>query len=648
MWIFDATEVPIFVYEKFRMDGLGVYFCCDEFRETYVTETGNVHVLFHCSDGKLRQACCNSAVKIILLDSSELFVQLLQDIPLAVVETLSYFFKDSWPLEDWPAKKSQAVRAVLDPIRVLSEEGREVIDKIHRESFMTIPVDPLTIYNAPPGAGKTTALKSAIRVWTSFPHNKKILVIVFNKSNQLLLQRELAQYKACCVKTLDALCFQGVPRKFDEDGEECPAEFHVNFNDWKFIKTYVSHCKSTQDIVIKLKSGGGAGSADIVQHRLTHPRAKHTLCMKHKKLFKRSLDDTKNQDWDASLDTFPIQDIIRDVSTFTARRYVCDRDRHLTKIFRKYDIILCDEMQDLFSAQELRLIQQAQCPIVMVGDYDQTINDFRHLVDYSECSKTGRCDLPSECKPLHLPAAIEWYNTYRLDTLTVKWLEDLTGKRMFSHRKKDEVCTLKWSDNIIHKNTLTICRFNITAIRIAIKFQGDGIRVINGVQLSKNLETDARKISPEARKRFEQNQPNDARTDFILELQQSGEFQGVTAMLHRQDISLCDVNSGTFLAVTVVHQVKGFECDHVAVHQEFIYCAEKENMMNAGNHCERNCLLVAFSRHRKSLVILRDIVLPVVDIQQVLPPQKTEPTHSAASSEISRQQPDKTLRVTMV
>ena len=127
--------------------------------------------------------------------------------------------------------------------------------------------------------------------------------------------------------------------------------------DWKFIKTYVPHSKSTQDIVIKLKSGGGARSADIVQHRLTHPRAKHTLCMKHKKLFKRSLDDTKNQDWDASLDTFPIQDIIRDVSTFTARRYVCDRDCHLTKIFRKYDIILVDEKQDLSSSQELRLIQ---------------------------------------------------------------------------------------------------------------------------------------------------------------------------------------------------------------------------------------------------------------------------------------------------
>jgi len=126
-------------------------------------------------------------------------------------------------------------------------------------------------------------------------------------------------------------------------------EFHVNFNDWQFVKTYVAHCKSTQDIVVKLKSGGGAGSADIVQHRLTHPRAKHTICMKHKNLMKRSFDDTKNKDWDASLDTFPIQDIIHNVSTFTVRRYVCDRDCNLTQIFRKYDIVLVDEMQDMSS-----------------------------------------------------------------------------------------------------------------------------------------------------------------------------------------------------------------------------------------------------------------------------------------------------------
>jgi len=227
----------------------------------------------------------------------------------------------------------------------------------------------------------------------------------------------------------------------------------------------------------------------------------------------------------------------------------------------------------------------------MVGDYDQTINDFRHLVDYSECSQGHCCDLPPECKPLHLPAAIKWYNTYCLDTLTIKWLEDLTGKRMFGHQKKDEVCTLKWSDNIIHKNTLTICRLG------RLNFRMTEYKSSMEPSCPKISTGDARNISHETRKRFEQHKPNNARTDFILELQQSGKLQGVTAMLQRQNISLslCNVNSGNFLAVTIVHQIKGFECDHVAVHHEFIQCAEKENMLHPVNHCERNCLLLPFS-----------------------------------------------------
>jgi hypothetical protein len=359
--------------------------------------------------------------------------------------------------------------------------------------------------------------------------------------------------------------------------------------------------------------------------------------MKHKKLFKRYADDATNKEWDASLDTFPIQDIVRDVATFTARRYVCDRDCLLKKLFRKYDIIMVDEMQDLASGQEMRLIRQAECPIVMVGDYDQTINDFRHEMDYSECCKTGCCALPPEDKPQDMPPVIEWYNTYRLDALTVKWLEDVTGKRMFSHRKKDEVCTLKWSSKMLHANTLAVCRYNITVIRMAIKFREKDMRVINGAQLSKNLETEAKRITPEARQKFKEKKQTEGRINFILDLEQSGKLQSVVAMLLKQDISLGDVNSGKFLAVTVVHQIKGFECDHVAVHQEFIQSAEKESMEFPEKRCERNCLLVAFSRHRKSLVILSDIVVPPVDVQQNPPVQTTRAvqttmdTHFAAS-----------------
>ena len=108
-------------------------------------------------------------------------------------------------------------------------------------------------------------------------------------------------------------------------------------------------------------------------------------------------------------------------------------------------------------------------------------------------------------------------------------------------------------------------------------------------------------------------------------------------MLHKQDISLCDVNSGNFLAVTVVHEIKGFECDHVAVHEEFIHCAERENMMHPQNRCERNCLLVAFSRHRESLVILKDIVLPIIEIEPILPLQIIDSRQFVIGSDIFKQ-----------
>jgi len=50
-WIFDATEVPVFVYNNFRMNDRQVYFCGDEFRETCGTDSGNV-------TRQIRNMCC--------------------------------------------------------------------------------------------------------------------------------------------------------------------------------------------------------------------------------------------------------------------------------------------------------------------------------------------------------------------------------------------------------------------------------------------------------------------------------------------------------------------------------------------------------------------------------------------------------------
>jgi len=67
------------------------------------------------------------------------------------------------------------------------------MDKIHREIFFKFPTKAVTIYNAPPGAGKTSTMKKAVRNWK----NKKILIIVYNKTDQ----------------TLDALCMTAISGK---------------------------------------------------------------------------------------------------------------------------------------------------------------------------------------------------------------------------------------------------------------------------------------------------------------------------------------------------------------------------------------------------------------------------------------------------
>ena len=50
--------------------------------------------------------------------------------------------------------------------------------------------------------------------------------------------------------------------------------------------------------------------------------------------------------------------LVKSGSTHSAMRYVCDKDNLLTTLLDNYDVILVDEMQDLSSAQDLRLIMR--------------------------------------------------------------------------------------------------------------------------------------------------------------------------------------------------------------------------------------------------------------------------------------------------
>jgi len=92
-------------------------------------------------------------------------------------------------------------------------------------------------------------------------------------------------------------------------------------------------------------------------------------------------------------------------------------------------------------------------------------------------------------------------------------------------------------------------------------------------------------------------------------LKGEGKLTQVIHMLKESDISLNTLRTACFFAIGTVHQLKGFEYDHVAVHYDVLQCAAKEREARTfpRDYTEQNCLFVALTRHKKSLTILYDI-----------------------------------------
>ena len=82
---------------------------------------------------------------------------------------------------------------------------------------------------------------------------------------------------------------------------------------------------------------------------------------------------------------------------------------------------------------------------------------------------------------------------------------------------------------------------------------------------------------------------------YAQELDTNGNLDEVCEMLRDRSIKLADVKD--MAAVTTVHQAKGFEYDHCAVHSD---------LLSPGNEDERNISFVAFTRHKKSLVVMNE------------------------------------------
>jgi len=191
--IFNATRTELFAYGTFEHKKQPLFFCCDNGMES----PEDVTVLVHCSDNRLLQTCSESVV--VMMGQRQLNVRFLTQMDDAMKFAVKDYFKEI----DWPPLPLKIVKIVNVeiPLHVISVEGRLIIDGVHRDFFKVFPTKLLTIFNASPGSGKTSALKQAVRAWK----NKMVLIIIFNKSNQEALQAELKGARGCTVQTLDAL-----------------------------------------------------------------------------------------------------------------------------------------------------------------------------------------------------------------------------------------------------------------------------------------------------------------------------------------------------------------------------------------------------------------------------------------------------------
>ena len=260
--------------------------------------------------------------------------------------------------------------------------------------------------------------------------------------------------------------------------------------------------------------------------------------------------------------------------------------------------------QDLFSEQEVRLITQASCPIVFLGDMGQKINDFRHTVSDVNCDSKSKCKFPQEISNADKFPTVEWYTTYRLCPLTTCFIEDMTGARMASLRK--DVGTITWNTTISAPDTLILCRTNEGVVRMALKYKQAVIRVIAGGRIAAQLK--AASLSGSYK----------GMGGLAKKLQKDGQLGSMVKMLTDKEIDLKELSSSNVFAVCCVFQSKGHEQNHIAIGKCILDHAREETLSKSTDRTERNVLMVSLSRHLLSLTLLYDIPEPVVSVEPVV------------------------------
>lgn len=126
---------------------------------------------------------------------------------------------------------------------------------------------------------------------------------------------------------------------------------------------------------------------------------------------------------------------------------------------------------------------------------------------------------------------------------------------MYSYRACDDTAEVYWKHELVYENTLVMCRYNKHVIETAIRYPL--MRIVSGDSLAARLiaaSKDTSMVTPMAK--------------YAQELDAKEDLDKVCEMLRDRSIKLADVKD--IAAVTTVHQAKGFEYDHCAVHSDLL------------------------------------------------------------------------------
>lgn len=449
----------------------------------------------------------------------------------------------------------------------------QLIDQYHRQWLVERCLSqPYRLFvEGPAGAGKTTLLMDIAKRWKE----KAILIVTFNKANQVSLQQRLRKERITMARatTLDALC----------RGTYKGKEVTTRFNDRWVVQTFFKRCNPWT------KKRGRYGIANILQRVMKRPK-RLPMCELHE----------KDYGWVADK---AFQGVAPFHSTFPGMRVNALKNNSFANF--EFDLVLVDEFQDLdFQAKQIIMSiganrgarefdskKKVGPSIIFVGDPMQEIYSWES--SFSDCR---RCKEIADETPFpqidKTDRSLRLFQSFRSRDLTCAFLRDVFPDYSGTPGivgKSSVICTDSVAE--LPPNCLILVRSKKQVCLLLEELKSP--KIVQGGKIAEEIEFIRRYGSGK-------NSNNSPFDEFVLDMDNE-KVDELCESLCSSHVTLDALDTSSDCTyVSTIHRAKGFEYPRVAVFQSLLSSLEK------GNKVEKNVAYVAMSRHTECLYLVED------------------------------------------